>query len=136
MKVWNEYGSEHSMNLVMIGHFKEACEAEKAKKLIDRLTEQVRAEPEAYRSDAVPEGRRFSDAMMELMRESELYIIGSSELEQFNYDVSVCVEENRIVVKTEEVDVSSFLKILLEQGARVEVYSAHDYPDTGHGRGH
>lgn len=116
------------MNLVMIGYFKEAHDAEKAKELLDRLTEQVRAEPEAYQSANAPEGRRFSDAMMELMRESELYIVGSSELEQFAYDVSVRAEGSKVVVTTEEVDVSAFLKVLLEKGARVEVYSAHDYP--------
>ena len=29
MKIWNGYGSEHSMNLVMIGRFKTVGEAEK-----------------------------------------------------------------------------------------------------------
>lgn len=135
MKVWNAYGSEHSMNLVMIGHFKEAHDAEKAKKLIDRLTEQVRAEPEAYRSEVVPEGRYFTDAMMELMKESEIYCIGASELEQFTYDVSVRVEGSEVEIKTDELDVSAFLKVLIDKGARVEVYSAHEYPNTGHGRG-
>jgi hypothetical protein len=35
MKIWYQYGSEHSANLVMIGHF------EKAKEIIDALTNQV-----------------------------------------------------------------------------------------------
>lgn len=118
------------MNLVMIGHFKEAHDAEKAKELIDRITEQVNAEPEAYQSKSVPEGRYFTDEMMELMKESEIYIIAASELEQFTYDVRVRVEGSKIEVKTDEVDVSAFLKLLLDKGARVEVYSAHDYPDT------
>ena len=135
MKVWSAYGSEHSMNLVMIGHFTEAHDAKKAKELIDRLSEQVRKEPDAYRSDSAPEGRRFSDAMMEFMRKAEIYILGSSELEQFNYDVKVNLEGRDVVITTEEADVSAFLKILIDKGARVEVYSAHDHPDTGHGRG-
>ena len=54
MKVWNGYGSEHSMNLVIVGHFKEVRDAEKAKELIDLLTEQVNAEPEAYQREASP----------------------------------------------------------------------------------
>ena len=41
MKIWNAFGTEHSMNLVMIGRFKEVRNAEEAKRLIDRLTEQV-----------------------------------------------------------------------------------------------
>ena len=44
MKIWQGYGSEHSMNLVMIGHFKDAGSAVKAKELIDSFTEFVNAE--------------------------------------------------------------------------------------------
>lgn len=135
MKVWHEHGSEHSMNLVMIGYFKEVHDAEKAKKLIDQFTEQVRAEPNAYRSINVPEGRRFSDKMMELMKETGLYNIGPDELDQYNYYMDIGVEGNKIVIKTEEADMSAVLKLLIEKGARVEVYSAHDYPDTEYGRG-
>lgn len=37
MKVWNGYGSEHSMNLVMVGQFKTIEDAEKTKELIESL---------------------------------------------------------------------------------------------------
>jgi hypothetical protein len=40
-----------------------------------------------------------------------------------------------IVVTTDETDVQALLKVLLDKGARIEVYSAHDYPGTGHSRG-
>ena len=30
MKIWYQHGSEHSANLVMIGHFEDATEATKA----------------------------------------------------------------------------------------------------------
>jgi len=135
MKVWTGYGSEHSRNLVMIGHFREARDAEKAKELIDRLTEQVLAEPDVYRSDASLEEHRFSEAVLELLRASNLYSLGPAELEQFSYDASARVEGSDVVVTTDEVEVSAFLKLLLDKGARVEVYSAHDYPDTEYGRG-
>ena len=44
MKIWNGCGSEHSMNLVMIGRFKDAGDAASAKEVIDRLIEQVSAD--------------------------------------------------------------------------------------------
>jgi hypothetical protein len=25
--------------------------------------------------------------------------------------------------------------VMIDRGARIEIYSAHDYPDTAHGRG-
>jgi len=36
---------------------------------------------------------------------------------------------SRIVVTTDELEVSGFLKLMVDKGAKVEVYSAHDYPD-------
>jgi hypothetical protein len=41
MRIWYGYGSEHSMNLVMIGRFKSAVDAEKTKEIIDQLTEKL-----------------------------------------------------------------------------------------------
>lgn len=134
MKIWKEYGSEHSMNLVMIGHFKEARDAEKAKRLMDQIAEQVGTNADRHHGDTGPQDR-FSDAMLELLKTAKLYILSPTELEQFAYDVHVDVKDNKVVITTDEVDVSAFLKVLLDKGARVEVYSAHDYPDTGYGRG-
>lgn len=39
MKIWHGYGSEHSMNLVMIGHFKSTEDSKKTYRLIEQLTE-------------------------------------------------------------------------------------------------
>ncbi len=132
MKVWYGFGSEHSTNLVMIGRFKEARDAEKVKEVLDRLIEQVSAEPDVYQRDAIPQDRYFSDAMLELLRAASVYSLGPTELEQFSYDARVRVKGNEVVVTTDEVDVSAFIKVLLDKGARIEVYSAHDYPDTGY----
>ena len=41
MKIWHQYGSEHSANLVMIGHFEDATEATKAKEILDAIGQQV-----------------------------------------------------------------------------------------------
>lgn len=135
MKVWMGYGSEHSMNLVMIGRFKEAGDAEQAKQMIERLIEQVRAEPDVYQRDTSPENHRFSDEMLEFLRAAKLYSIGPMELEQFTYEVNVDVNGNEVIVTTDELDVWAFFKVLLDKGARVEVYSAHHHPGTGYGRG-
>ena len=45
------------------------------------------------------------------------------------------LKTKRLCLRRRKYDVSAFLKVLLDKGARVEVYSAHDYPDTAHGRG-
>lgn len=130
MKIWNGYGSEHSMNLVMIGTFREVSDAEEAKQLIDDLTEQVRKEPNIYDEKNSPLKSQFSDDMLNFFRTSKLSTIGPAELEQFAYDVSVDQEDKKVVLRTDKSEVSAFMKLLIEKGARVEVYSAHEYPET------
>jgi len=129
MKIWKGYGSEHSMNLVMIGHFKEARDAEKVKELLNQLTNQVMQDTDGGKIERLPQDR-FTDTMLEFLRKVNLHIIGPAELEQLLYDVHVEVDDTKVVITTDEVEVSAFLKVLLDKGARIEVYSAHDYPNT------
>ena len=78
---------------------------------------------------------RYDDALRGLLDELGVYGIGPAEFEQFAYIATVSLDGTEVVVETDEIDVSAFLKVLLDKGARVEVFSAHDYPDNGHGRG-
>jgi hypothetical protein len=127
MKMWIGHSSEHSMNLVMIGRFKKARSAEEAAKLIARLIDSVQAESEHYANPA--ELHRFTESMLKLLTDANLHSLGPQEIEQFQYDVHVDTKEKEIVLRTDEADVSAFLKVLLDKGARIEVYSAHDYPE-------
>lgn len=128
MKVWFGHGSEHSMNLVMVGRFKDVRSAEEARQAIESLVSQVSRESETGLST----GERYSKEMLDLLRmKLRISAIKPEELEQFMYDVGIGVVDETITIKTDEVDVSAFLKVLLQRGARVEVYSAHDYPEQG-----
>ncbi len=135
MKIWYQHGSEHSANLVMIGHFENAAESTKAKEIIDALTNQVREEESIGTRTVGSPSERYGDAMLDLLGKLDIASIGPWELEQFAYEVSVEVQGNNLVLTTEESDVSAFLKVMFLKGARIEVYSAHDHPDTPHGRG-
>ncbi|HEX7182177.1 MAG TPA: DUF6375 family protein [Thermoanaerobaculia bacterium] len=135
MKIWYGYGSEHSMNLVMIGRFEDAGDAAKAKQVIDWLTEQVSADVQAGLIEVGEPAHRFTDHMLDLLRKANFMSIGPTELEQFAYEVTVKLEDKQVVVTTDEIDVSAFLKVLLDHGARVEVFSAHQHPETEYGRG-
>jgi hypothetical protein len=135
MKIWFGYSSEHSSNLVMIGRFKEVGKATKAKEIIEKLIEQVRADEQAGLIKLGERADRYTDDMLDVLQKVEVHSIAPAELEQFAYDLTIKVKNNELVLTTEEIDVSAFLKILLDNGARVEVYSAHNYPNTEHGRG-
>lgn len=131
MKIWWGYGSEHSMNLVMIGKFASAGEAESAKQLIDRLAEGVQNEVDAGRLEVGVPTQRFSEEMLDLLLALKVHGLGPADLEQLVYDAKVVVHGESLILRTDESDVAVYLKLMLEKGARIDVFSAHDYPEAG-----
>jgi hypothetical protein len=134
MKIWNGYGSEHSMNLVMIGRFEKAADAVKTKQIIDQLTAQVNTDVKDGHLQVGDPTNRFTEGMLQLLTKINFHDVSPSELEQMAYDVNVELDADKVVITTNESDVSVFLKLLVDEGARVEVYSAHFHKDTGYGR--
>lgn len=128
MKIWNGYGSEHSMNLVLIGRFKRAQDAEKVEKDIDRLSAQASKDDSHSISFSEPEDQRFSDDMLSLLRSLNLNTLGPADLGQLVAEHHLRREGDRITVTTDEAEVFAFVKLFIEAGAKVEVFSAHDYP--------
>ncbi len=51
--------------------------------------------------------------------------IRPAELEQFLYDHTVSLEGTSVKIETEELEVSSFLKLFYSRDAKIEIYSAH-----------
>lgn len=129
MKIWTGYGSEHSMNLVLIGKFKQAKDAEAVVDVIKKLGDQASKDDAFAIAHAPPEDQRFSDEMMALLQQFQLYTLAPDELGQFNFEHAVKQDGDTIKISTDEADVSAFIKLFIDSGARVEVYSAHHYPD-------
>ena len=128
MKIWNGYGSEHSMNLVLIGRFKRAQDAEMIEKDIDKLSAQASKDDSQSIAFGAPEEQRFSDDMLSLLRSLKLNTLGPADLGQLVSEHHLRREGDRITVTTDEAEVSAFVKLFIEAGAKVEVFSAHDYP--------
>jgi hypothetical protein len=135
MKIWSQHGSEHSANLVMIGHFADVTEATKAKEIIDELMRQVEADQDAGAIVLGSPSDRYGEEMLNLLGRLNIMSIGPWEFEQFLYSVRVEVEGSNLILTTDEIDISAFLKVMLDEGARSEGYSAHNHPDTEYGRG-
>jgi hypothetical protein len=135
MKIWYQHGSEHSANLVMVGHFTDATKATKAKEIIDELTKQISADQDNGTIVLGGPSERYGSEMLDLLGRLNIMSIGPRELEQFLYEVTIKVEGNKVILTTEEIDISAFIKVMFDQGARIEVYSAHTHPDTEYGRG-
>ncbi|MCP4699528.1 MAG: hypothetical protein GY862_22170 [Gammaproteobacteria bacterium] len=130
MKIWYGYGSEHSMNLVMIGQFKNAGDAKKAKEAIDLLMQKLPG-----KIDIDSSRDRYGEDVSKLLEKINGCSISPVELEQFLYDTHTQLQGDKIILTTEESDVSAFLKLMIDKGAKVETFSAHDYPDAEYGRG-
>lgn len=130
MRIWNTHSSEHSMNLVLIGRFKEVRNAEKVEKEIDDLKTQVLKDGSPSFSLDSPEQLRFSEDMLALLRKLNLNTLGPADLNQLISDYCLMREGDRITVTTDEAEVSAFVKLFIEAGAKVEVFSAHDYPSN------
>ena len=134
MKIWQGFGSEHSMNLVMIGHFKEAKNASEALEIIEKMTKQVSKDVDDGFIQFGGRNDRYSEGMLALLTNSKVHCIGPSEVEQFAMDIRSEERGNDVVITTDESDVSAFLKLLIDLGAKVEVFSAHFHKGTGYGR--
>ncbi|MFU2330218.1 DUF6375 family protein [Pseudomonas sp. NFX98] len=116
------------MNLVLIGRFKRAQDAEKVEKDIDSLSAQASKDDSHSITFGEPEDQRFSDDMLSLLRSLNLNTLGPADLGQLVSEHYLRREGDQITVTTDEAEVSAFVKIFIEAGAKVEVFSAHDYP--------
>lgn len=128
MKIWNGYGSEHSMNLVLIGRFKQVKDAEKVENDIGKLSAQASKEESHSLLFAGPEDQRFSKEMLSLMQSMSLHTLAPADLGQLVSEHHIERKGEQITVTTDEAEVSAFVKLFIEAGAKVEVFSAHDYP--------
>ncbi len=128
MKIWNGYGSEHSMNLVLIGRFKREQDAVKVVKDIDKLSDQASEDDSHFTAFGELEDQRFSGDMLSLLSSLKLHTLGPAELGQLVSEHHLSREGDQITVTTDEAEISVFVKLFIEAGAKVEVFSAHDYP--------
>lgn len=127
MKVWSGYGSEHSMNLKLIGHFAEASEARAAADAIGILTEAATKARDAGELIVGEPLERFSEQLLRAMSEVNVYSFGHADVEQLLYEAAVQVDDADVVVTTDEIDVLAYVKVLIGKGARIEIYSMHDF---------
>ena len=124
MKIWHAFESEHSANLVMIGHFKSVEDAKQTQELINELTEQLR--------DKIDIGMPFdqySDQVHKLLRETNCYILNPSELEDLQSEKTMTLEDDKIFLRTNEMSAAAFTKLMVNKGAKVKVLSKHHHDE-------
>lgn len=130
MKVWLGYGSEHSANLVIIGTFKSTEEAQDTKSLLDEMTRIAEQDEKSGHLKIDGGNTKFSKTFLEYCGEQNFMWFGPNDPTQFLYENRTRVEGDKLVITTEESEFSAFLKVMLHGGAKIEIYSAHDYPGS------
>lgn len=129
MRIWRSYGSEHSMNLVLVGTFESVSAAEAAVERMEAL--QALAEQEWAADDWRRQDERMSDAVLNTLRELKLYDMGRFDVEMYAFEHTIERSESTVRIATDESDVQGFLKVLINLGARVEVFSRHEWNEDG-----
>jgi hypothetical protein len=129
MRIWHSYGSEHSMDLVLVGKFETVSGAEAAIEQMEAL--KALAQAEWSDDDWRRQDERMPDSLAAALRKLKLYEMGRSDVDIYYFDHSVERNGSTVRVWTEESEVQGFLKVLIHLGARVEVFSRHQWNEDG-----
>ena len=129
MRIWYSYGSEHSMDLVLVGTFETVAGAEAAVEKMEAL--RTLAESEWSDDDWRWRDERMPGSLMDALLELKLYDMGRSDVDIYALEHTVERRGETVRVQTEESEVQGFLKVLIHLGARVEVFSRHNWNEDG-----
>ncbi|MEU5344468.1 DUF6375 family protein [Streptomyces sp. NPDC020766] len=129
MRIWHSYGSEHSMDLVLVGTFETVSGAEAAMERMEAL--KTLAEAEWSDDDWLRADERMPRALADELGKLRLYDMGRSDVDIYALDHSVRRTGSSVRVWTEESEVQGFVKVLVNLGARVEVFSRHHWNEDG-----
>jgi hypothetical protein len=129
VKIWRSYGSEHSMDLVLIGTFETVSGAEAAIERMHAL--KALAEVEWSDDDWRREDERMPLSLAEKLVELQLYELGRPDVDIYAFEHSIERSGSAVCIRTEESDVQGFLKVLIHLGARVQVFSRHHWNEDG-----
>jgi hypothetical protein len=130
MKVWFGYGSEHSANLVIIGTFDSEDKARKAESLLNEVKKIAEQDAKAGSLKADTRNTQFSKAFLDFCSAKNFHWFNANDPAQFLFENKTQVLGKQVVIETEESEFSAFLKVMLDGGAKIEVYSAHDHPGS------
>ena len=119
MKIWKSFAGEHSANLRIVGTFKTEKDAQKAANCFNDLLD--------VEHKNKGENLYFSDEISEIMTKHHFQSLNENDIEQLDYFDKMTVDNNGIIVNTNELEIQVILKTLLRYGAKIEVYSKDNY---------
>lgn len=119
MKVWKSFAGEHSAKLRIIGKFKTEEDAQKAANFFNDL---IDVEDKSDGGNTY-----FSQELMDLFSKHNFSSFNEHDAEQADYYYKLSPEGKEIEILTDELEVQAVIKTFIRWGAKVELYSRHDY---------
>lgn len=123
MKIWKSFSAEHSAKLRIVGKFKNAEDLKSARETIEALTNEVMKQDVCRLEKA-----SCTKEIENILHNSNIYNIGEEDLIHFTHAHSIDYESDSVVINTDELDIQGLIKVLIKNGAKIEMYSKHDYP--------
>lgn len=123
MKIWKSFSGEHSAKLRIIASFKTTEDAKKAEDLFNHL---LQVEDKYSKTPNVT-GKSYSDEMLKFLMDNN-FSIAPNDIEQLEYSYPLEAIGKKIEVNTDDWAIHPLLQAMIHFGAKVEVYSKHDYP--------
>ena len=123
MKIWFNYGSEHSMNLVLIGRFKSNTDAKAFAQDVEDLKEYLQKN-----SYSVINVKSFDSPIREYLVKNEISFLSPEQLEQILSYETLKSEGNEIKMTSDEF-LDGLVAWMIMRGAKAEIFSLHDFPE-------
>lgn len=123
MKIWFNYGSEHSMNLVLIGRFKSNTDAKAFAQDVEDLKEYLKKN-----SYSVINVKSFDSPIREYLVKNEISFLSPEQLEQILSYETLKSEGNEIKMTSDEF-LDGLVAWMIMRGAKAEIFSLHDFPE-------
>lgn len=123
MKIWFNYGSEHSMNLVLIGHFKTVLDAKTFEQDVESLKKFLQENPN-YEFNPLC----FDASIQEYLAKEGIAFMSPEQLDQILSYEKFEIEGEKIKVTSDEF-LDGLIAWMLIKEAKVEIFSLHDYPE-------
>ena len=129
MRIWYSYGSEHSMDLILIGTFETVSAAEAVVEHMEAL--KALAQSEWSDDNWRRTDERMPESVVEELTRLKLYEMGRSDVDIYGYEFSVKRRGSTVRIWTDESEVQGFVKVLVHLGGRVEIFSRHHWNEDG-----
>ena len=130
MKAWRGYGSDHSSNLVLIGEFKTEEDAQRVYELINTIAENANSDVAKGVFEYWTKNEQLSEETEKRLRDLKLFHLSPSDVSDFAFwNPSMKKSGKTLRFTSDDVEIGGFVKLMVAEGAKVQVYSAHVYPD-------